>query len=167
MLSNDMATFRAYPTHASQDPGSQESLGSLSGASVRSNYPSIYSSEASQALTADTEMTSPTSPTSVANFRAYKMSQPAVAPPPNQRLHTPEMQTTTGEDASAVTSPMSIATPVNGHKRLASGEVKFNHMPHASADASRTSVSLGGAGLAGHRASEVSTRTFICQYEQV
>ncbi|KAF2222832.1 hypothetical protein BDZ85DRAFT_262538 [Elsinoe ampelina] len=158
MTLNDMATFRSYPHNAS---GSQESLASYTSGTALAN-----SSNASQA-TADTDVTSPLqTDNNSQNKTSDAMLQKMHAMPQTQadqakskgRLRTPENQADASRDPSTNTSPMSLSTPLTGHKRMASGEIKRReaNVYTSPAHASRGSTARAGSvGSAGTKASEV------------
>lgn len=154
----DMATFRSYPHNPT---GSQESLGSYSSGTAVAT-----SSTASQA-TADTDLTVPTSPqlkmpdaSSQQTHATQSLQQSSTQI--HNRLHTPENQIdASARRPSAQTSPMSIATPATGHKRMASGEVKSldANTYRSPAYASRAGLTrTGSVGSVGSKASEVCDR---------
>ncbi|TKX27296.1 hypothetical protein C1H76_0420 [Elsinoe australis] len=151
-----MATFRSYPHNPT---GSQESLGSYSSGTAVAT-----SSTASQA-TADTDLTVPTSPqlkmpdaSSQQTHATQSLQQSSTQI--HNRLHTPENQIdASARRPSAQTSPMSIATPATGHKRMASGEVKSldANTYRSPAYASRAGLTrTGSVGSVGSKASEVA-----------
>ncbi|PNS21061.1 hypothetical protein CAC42_3398 [Sphaceloma murrayae] len=156
-----MATFRTYP-HT--QTGSQESLGSYSSGTAL-----VASSNASQA-TADTGFTSPTSPRfaqpthddmlNASSQQTHATDQAQRLPGQDKhRVKTPENQTDASRAHGAQQSPMSITTPVNGHKRMASGEVKSMgaNSYTSPAYASRAGMARAGSvGSAGSKASEVA-----------
>ncbi|KAG8625973.1 hypothetical protein KVT40_006374 [Elsinoe batatas] len=159
MTLNDMATFRSYPHNAS---GSQESLASYTSGTALAN-----SSNASQA-TADTDVTSPLqtendsqnkmSDATSQNTHAMLQTQTDQAKS-NGRLQTPENQADASREPSTNTSPMSMSTPLTGHKRMASGEIKSRdvNVYTSPAHASRGSTARAGSvGSAGTKASEVA-----------
>ncbi|GAM84661.1 hypothetical protein ANO11243_026600 [Dothideomycetidae sp. 11243] len=150
-----MATFRSYPTFPQNAPGSQESLGSIS--TARSVM--AASSDTTSQATADTAATSPTSPSKPLHS-AHFASKP---PPPDLvqsgwRMRTPENQPHASGNRSAATSPMTVSTPLNGHKRMASGQIKYFE-PRSPVDASRRPADASGravsVGSTGSRVSEV------------
>ncbi|KAF4547894.1 Hypothetical protein D9617_34g040740 [Elsinoe fawcettii] len=155
-----MATFRSYPQKAT---GSQESLASYGSHTAVAN-----SSNASQA-TADTDLTTPTSPPPAGRTQHLKMSDASSQQTHTSsttqlnpirvqgRLRTPENYADASGRPSTNTSPMSVSTPVTGHKRMASGEIKSREPSvHTSpAYASRTGFGRSGS-VGSSKASEVA-----------
>ncbi|KAF2154368.1 hypothetical protein K461DRAFT_267398 [Myriangium duriaei CBS 260.36] len=160
MLHSDMATFRSYPTHQLHAPGSQESLASFGSSTATDATHSVMaaSSDTNSQTTADTEVTSPTSPYKPSHNVSHAVQFPPAST--GWRMRTPEDQTNASDAKSALASPMSVTTPVNGHKRMASGQMKYPQL-HSPVDTSRQYARPSGracsVGSTGSRASEAAT----------